>query len=100
MVELNLAGCKKVKGTAFKAFAQRKKVFKLQKLNLSSCELSKTGFRFVSKIASDLTSLSFNPLGTNYKISVNDFLALVQNCGNVRFMQSDTAHCCGEGFAV
>jgi Leucine-rich repeat (LRR) protein len=52
--ELSLFGCKKIKGTAFRTFvsgksASKKRSLCLQSLNLSYCELSKKGFKTLTK---------------------------------------------------
>lgn len=53
--ELSLFGCKKIKGTAFRMFltsktSSKKRPFRLQNLNLSYCELSKKGFKTLTKV--------------------------------------------------
>eukprot|EP01104_Vermistella_antarctica_P015649 TRINITY_DN5186_c1_g2_i1.p1 TRINITY_DN5186_c1_g2~~TRINITY_DN5186_c1_g2_i1.p1 ORF type:complete len:848 (-),score=214.51 TRINITY_DN5186_c1_g2_i1:44-2587(-) len=89
LTELSLFGCKKFKGTAFKPFAStssrltgggKKKHLRLQRLNLSYCELSKRGFKQLCKISTDLKALNFSPLSTSFKITSSDFLGLIHNC--------------------
>jgi len=53
--ELSLFGCKKIKGTAFRTFVSgkgisKKRPLRLQSLNLSYCELSKKGFKTLTKV--------------------------------------------------
>eukprot|EP01094_Clydonella_sp_ATCC50884_P003363 TRINITY_DN1259_c3_g1_i1.p1 TRINITY_DN1259_c3_g1~~TRINITY_DN1259_c3_g1_i1.p1 ORF type:complete len:661 (+),score=301.47 TRINITY_DN1259_c3_g1_i1:158-1984(+) len=93
LTELSLAGCKKVKGTAFKSFASSKKrSLHLQKLDLSSCELSKKGFKHLVKVCSELQTLNFAPLATSFKISPSDFLTLIHNCKNLLVLDLSNYH--------
>lgn len=93
--ELNLSGCKKVKGLAFKPFAAvssskaktKKRPFSVTRLDLSGCELSKSGFKALVKVGPRLTSLVLSPLVTNFKISSNDFHALIHNCANLQVLE-------------
>lgn len=91
--ELNLSGCKKVKGTFFKFYTgtgtliprqTKKKPFSLRKLDLSFCELSKSGFKQLVRVVSDLQALVFSPLQPGFKITSTDFISLVQNCINLQ----------------
>jgi hypothetical protein len=82
---LNLAGCKKVlvfvhfvcfvfvhflfcvqvKGTCLALFSKGKYGTLLQSLDLSGCELNKTGFKALVKCASHLTSVKLAPLAAS-----------------------------------
>lgn len=98
LTELSLYGCKKFKGTAFKSFSgtssrlSKKRTLHLQKLNLSSCELSKKGFKQLTKICSDLQALHFSPLSTSFKITGVDFLDLIRNCKNLLVLDLSNYH--------
>lgn len=100
LTELSLFGCKKFKGTAFKSFTAstssirltKKRTLHLQKLNLSSCELSKKGFKQLTKICSDLQALHFSPLSTSFKITGADFLVLIHNCKNLLVLDLSNYH--------
>ena len=92
--ELYLINVKKFKGTALKSFAKSKSKRKLNltKLNLSSCELSKEGFKQVVKISSNLQSLYFSPLSTSFKITSSDFLNLVNHCSKLEVLDLSNYH--------
>jgi len=93
LTELSLAGCKKIKGTAFKAFTgSKKRLLHLQKLDLSSCELNKSGFKQLTKVCSDLQALNFAPLATSFKITPGDFLTLIHNCKNLLVLDLSNYH--------
>jgi serine/threonine protein kinase len=86
--ELSLVGCKRFKGTAFKTFSNSKKrQLRLQKLDLSYCELSKRGFKQLLKVCSSLQTLKFAPLVTAFKISSVDFHNLIQSCKNLLVLE-------------
>jgi hypothetical protein len=54
LTELGLTGCKRFRGVAFKT---KKRPLYLQSLDLSHCELSRSGFKRLLKICSNLQSL-------------------------------------------
>ena len=95
LTELSLFGCKKIKATAFRMFtssASKKRPFQLRNLNLSYCELSKRGFKTLTKVCSDLQALHFSPLSTSFRITSADFIGLIQNCGNLTTLDLSNYH--------
>lgn len=94
LVELSLSGCKKFKGVAFKSYvsASKRKPAELEKLDLSGCEISKKGFRYVVKLCPTLNSLTFSPLATHFKISSPEFVGLIQQCENLTSLDLRNYH--------
>ena len=79
LASLNLAGCRKIKGAAFKPFTGKKRLL-LKKLDLSECELGRSGFRYLYKVGEPLEALVMSPLLATFKIVSSDFVLLLQSC--------------------
>eukprot|EP01096_Ripella_sp_DP13-Kostka_P018283 TRINITY_DN9848_c0_g1_i1.p1 TRINITY_DN9848_c0_g1~~TRINITY_DN9848_c0_g1_i1.p1 ORF type:complete len:827 (+),score=356.27 TRINITY_DN9848_c0_g1_i1:189-2669(+) len=107
LIELCLSGCKKVKGSAFKPYgsssssssssssgssSSRKRPLQLLKLDLSNCELNKSGFKTLAKMASCLQALYFSPLATGFKITASEFSTLIHNCTNLLVLDLSNYH--------
>lgn len=82
--ELNIIDCRRVKGSLFKPLVAKKApVTALNSINLSLCPLSKKSIRAMAKFASNLQSITLNPLVTNYSNSTNDILNLIHESKNL-----------------
>ena len=87
LTSLNVSGCKKIKGSAFKSFTSKKRNLNLLKLDLSSCELNRRGFKYLTKVCGELEELTFGPLVAAFKITSDDFLQLLQSCSKLKSLE-------------
>lgn len=74
---LDLRGCKKVKGTCFSSLLKVKSGPKLRWLDVSSCELNKSGFKALTKACGTLKSFRGAPLITSFSISSADVIQIL-----------------------
>jgi hypothetical protein len=75
--ELYLQGCKKVKGTCFSVLAKSKHAPVLHTIDLSLCELSKSGFKYFVKVCAQLRSIRLTPLAAGFSISAADLIQVL-----------------------
>ena len=74
---LGLSGCKRVKGTCFSVLAKSKRVSLLSGLDLSHCEISKSGFKAFIKICGRLKQLRWSPLVAGFSMNAADMIQAV-----------------------
>ena len=74
---LNVQGCKKVKGTFLSLLSKTKYGMQLKEIDLSGCELNKSGFKSLVKYCGNLTSIRLNPLTASFGISAADLIQVI-----------------------
>jgi hypothetical protein len=88
---LALPGCKKIRAECFQFLHKQKKKGKpvaLRSLDLSGCELSKKGWKYMISLAADIHTLTFAPLATSSgKIGAADFIQFVHSCKALRNLE-------------
>lgn len=74
---LDLQGCKRVKGTFFSVLAKPKRPVLLNSVDLSGCELSKTGFKSLVKGCGTLKNIRLAPLTASFSVSAADLMQVL-----------------------